>query len=110
MSSSSDSKVEIISRLAQWRIQSFGPCSYRRSDSFKLGIWNWHMSIEKNRYLYVRLFPEPSQVSKEQPHLARFVLRVSSCCPYRRPYISPIIWSWQYCTVGVSSMTNRGRI
>ncbi|XP_026445839.1 BTB/POZ domain-containing protein At1g21780-like [Papaver somniferum] len=88
--SSSDSKVEIISRLAQWRIESFGPCSYRRSDSFKLGIWNWHISIEKNRYLYVRLFPEPSRVSKEQPPLARFVLRVSSCGPNRRPYISPI--------------------
>ncbi|RZC94406.1 hypothetical protein C5167_026138 [Papaver somniferum] len=87
--SSSDSKVEIISRLAQWRIESFGPCSYRRSDSFKLGIWNWHISIEKNRYLYVRLFPEPSRVSKEQPPLARFVLRVSSCGPNRRPYISP---------------------
>ena len=36
-----DSRVETISRLAQWRIDTFGPCSYRRSDPFKLGIWNW---------------------------------------------------------------------
>jgi speckle-type POZ protein len=36
-----DSRVDTISRLAQWRIDTFGPCSYRRSDPFKLGIWNW---------------------------------------------------------------------
>ena len=39
-----DSRVETISRLAQWRIDTFGPCSYRRSDPFKLGIWNWYHS------------------------------------------------------------------
>ncbi|KAF8405713.1 hypothetical protein HHK36_007790 [Tetracentron sinense] len=86
----SDSKVETISRLAQWRIESFGPCSYRRSDPFKVGIWNWHLSIEKNRYLYIRLFPEPCRISKEQSPTARFVLRVSNVGANRRPYISPI--------------------
>ncbi|CAI0393135.1 unnamed protein product [Linum tenue] len=86
-----DSKVETISRLAQWRIENFGPCSYKKSDPFKVGIWNWHLSVEKNRYLYVRLFPEPSRASKEQPPIARFVLRVSSNTGNnRRPYISPI--------------------
>ncbi|CAN1268841.1 BTB/POZ domain-containing protein At1g21780 [Linum perenne] len=73
-----DSKVETISRLAQWKIENFGPCSYKKSDPFKVGIWNWHLSVEKNRYLYVRLFPEPSRGSKEQPPIARFILRVSS--------------------------------
>ncbi|WOL15646.1 hypothetical protein Cni_G24427 [Canna indica] len=118
----SDSKVETISRLAQWRIESFGPCSYRRSDPFKIGIWNWfapllwfsnafsssscylakigdlfvlylefrYLSVEKNRYLYIRLFPEPCRTSKEQPPVAKFVLRVSSPGPGRRPYISPV--------------------
>ncbi|KAK2659481.1 hypothetical protein Ddye_006014 [Dipteronia dyeriana] len=85
-----DSRVETISRLAQWRIDNFGPCSYKKSDPFKVGIWNWHLSIEKNRYLYIRLFPEPSRVSKEQPPLAKFVLRVSTAAANRRPYISPI--------------------
>ncbi|KAL6007664.1 hypothetical protein ACLOJK_033164 [Asimina triloba] len=84
-----DSKVETISRLAQWKIESFGPCSFRRSESFKVGIWNWFLSIEKNRYLYVRLFPEPSRVAKDQPPIARFVLRVSNVGANRRPYISP---------------------
>ncbi|KAJ8762817.1 hypothetical protein K2173_022946 [Erythroxylum novogranatense] len=86
-----DSKVETISRLAQWRIDNFGPCTYRKSDPFRVGIWNWHFSIEKNRYSYVRLFPEPSRVSKEQPPIARFVLRVSNIGGQRRPfYVSPV--------------------
>ncbi|WZY98540.1 hypothetical protein YC2023_070869 [Brassica napus] len=55
-----DTKVETISRLAQWRIENFGPCSFKKSDPFKVGIWNWHLSIERNRYLSVRLFPELS--------------------------------------------------
>ncbi|KAK9269929.1 hypothetical protein L1049_025502 [Liquidambar formosana] len=86
-----DSKVEMISRLAQWRIENFG-LPYRKSDPFKVGIWNWHLSItiEKTRPLYIRLFPEPSRVSKEQPPIARFVLRVSNAGPSHRPYISPI--------------------
>lgn len=133
-----DSKVETISRLAQWRIENFGPCSFKKSDPFKVGIWNWyrflrfsslcdflwcicfmfrfsfwnhelvlvswlawvliylrpvwnlrHLSIEKNRYMYIRLFPELSRASKEQPPIARFVLRVSNAAAARRPYISP---------------------
>ncbi|OMO50136.1 BTB/POZ-like protein [Corchorus olitorius] len=36
-----DSKVETISRLAQWRIDNFGPCTYKKSDPFKVGLWNW---------------------------------------------------------------------
>lgn len=40
-----DSKVETLARLAQWRIESFGPTvPYRRSDPFKIGIWNWLVS------------------------------------------------------------------
>ncbi|KAM6579243.1 hypothetical protein CsatA_003017 [Cannabis sativa] len=85
-----DSKVETISRLAQWRIDNFGPCSYKKSDPFKVGLWNWHLSVEKNRYMYIRLFPEPSRLSKDQPPLARFVLKVSNSAGSRRPYISPV--------------------
>lgn len=48
-----------------------------------------HLSVEKNRSLYIRLFPEPSRVSKEQPPIARFVLRVTTSGSNRRPYISP---------------------
>ncbi|XP_045802965.1 BTB/POZ domain-containing protein At1g21780-like [Trifolium pratense] len=89
-----DSKVETISRLAQWKIDNFGPCSYKKSDPFKLGIWNWYLSIERNRYLYIHLFPEPSRLSKEQPPIARFIIRVSntasSSSSSRKFYISPV--------------------
>ncbi|XP_057795754.1 BTB/POZ domain-containing protein At1g21780-like isoform X4 [Salvia miltiorrhiza] len=86
-----DTKVETIARLAQWKIESFGPTNpYKRSDPFKIGIWNWHLSVEKNRSVYIRLFPEPSRLSKEQPPLARFVIRVSTSASNRRPYVSPI--------------------
>lgn len=85
-----DSKVETISRLAQWRIESFGVSSYRRSDAFRMGLWNWFLSVEKNRYLYIRLFPEPCRLSKEQPPLARFLIRVSSVGPGRRQQVSPV--------------------
>ncbi|KAF3633181.1 BTB/POZ domain-containing protein [Capsicum annuum] len=87
-----DTKVETLSRLAQWRIENFGASTYKRSDPFKIGIWNWHLSIEKNRYLYIRLFPEPSRLSKEQlpPPFARFMLRVTTTGTNRRPYISPV--------------------
>ncbi|GLT47119.1 hypothetical protein SLA2020_208360 [Shorea laevis] len=85
-----DSKVETISRLAQWRVDNFSLGSYRKSDPFKVGIWNWHLSVEKNRYLYVRLFPETSKVSKENPPIAVFVLRVSTAGANRKPYISPV--------------------
>ncbi|XP_023552260.1 BTB/POZ domain-containing protein At1g21780 isoform X2 [Cucurbita pepo subsp. pepo] len=85
-----DSRVDTISRLAQWRIDSLGPCNIKKSDPFKVGIWNWHLSVDKSRYLYIRLFPEPSKISKEQPPIARFVIRVSSVGPNRRPAISPI--------------------
>lgn len=85
-----DSRVETISRLAQWRIDTFGPCSYRRSDPFKLGIWNWYLSVEKSRSIFVRLFPEPGRVAKEQPPLARFLLRVSWAGPPRRSCVSPV--------------------
>lgn len=55
---------------------------------FVLG-YGRHLSIERNRYLSVRLFPELSRVSKEQPPVAKFVLRVSNVGPNRRFYISP---------------------
>ncbi|KAK7282703.1 hypothetical protein RIF29_11688 [Crotalaria pallida] len=85
-----DSRVDTIARLAQWKIDNFGPCSYKKSDPFKIGIWNWHLSIERNRYLYIHLFPEPSRVSKENPPVAKFILRVSNASSSRKFYISPV--------------------
>ncbi|KAH9309453.1 hypothetical protein KI387_037364, partial [Taxus chinensis] len=49
-----------------------------------------HLSVEKSRHLYVRLFPEPSRHSKEQPPIATFVLRVYNVAVNRRPWTSPV--------------------
>lgn len=86
----SDSKVETTARLAQWKIENLLSCSYRRSDPFKMGLWNWHLSVEKNRYLHVRLFPEPSRSIKDQPPVATFVLRIYNVAVNKRPWTSPV--------------------
>uniref|UniRef100_A0A0D9X3F9 BTB domain-containing protein n=1 Tax=Leersia perrieri TaxID=77586 RepID=A0A0D9X3F9_9ORYZ len=88
--SGGENRLETISRLAQWRVDTIGPCSYRRSDAFKIGIWNWYLSVEKGRSINVRLFPEPGRVAKERPPLARFLLRASWAGPPRRSFTSPV--------------------
>ncbi|EPS73986.1 hypothetical protein M569_00766, partial [Genlisea aurea] len=86
-----DSKVDTIARLAQWKIENFGLTSpYKRSDPFKMGLWNWHLTVERNRSIYIRLFPEQSRALKEQPPIARFVIRVTTSASTRRPYVSPV--------------------
>ncbi|KAK1433323.1 hypothetical protein QVD17_10233 [Tagetes erecta] len=85
-----DTKVETISRLAQWRIDNFGSSTFKRSEPFKIAIWNWQLSIEKKLYTYIRLFPEPSRLSKEQPPVVKVILRVTSTGTNRR-FTSPIL-------------------
>ncbi|KAF5730437.1 BTB/POZ domain-containing protein [Tripterygium wilfordii] len=72
-------RVETTSRLAQWRIENFASCTYRKSDPFKIGLWNWHFSVERNRALYVKLYPEISNFSKYNPPIASFVIKVVTC-------------------------------
>ncbi|CAN6440513.1 unnamed protein product [Victoria cruziana] len=86
---SSDSKVETISRMAQWKVDCFSPFSYRRSDAFKVGLWNWHLAVEKNRSICIRLFPESGR--KEQPPIATFIVRASISGATRRPFATPVI-------------------
>ncbi|KAI4389714.1 hypothetical protein MLD38_001912 [Melastoma candidum] len=78
MTDSSAYRVYTTSRLAQWRIDNLGSCTYRKSDPFKLGPWNWYLSVEKNKILYVRLYPETSAFARERPPIASFVVRVVS--------------------------------
>lgn len=37
-------RVDTISRLAQWRIHNLSSSTYRKSDPFKMGLWNWYLS------------------------------------------------------------------
>ncbi|KAK6947139.1 BTB/POZ domain [Dillenia turbinata] len=77
-------RVETTSRLAQWRIENLASCTYRKSDPFKIGKWNWHLSVEKSRVLYVKLYPEISNLTRDQPPIASFVIRVLTSVGDRR--------------------------
>ncbi|RVX14714.1 BTB/POZ domain-containing protein [Vitis vinifera] len=84
-------RVETTSRLAQWRIDNLASCTYRKSDPFKIGKWNWHLSIEKNRTLSVKLYPETSNLTRDNPPIASFIIRVLSSVGDRKALVHPEI-------------------
>ncbi|KAJ7959144.1 BTB/POZ domain-containing protein [Quillaja saponaria] len=79
-----DSKVVTIARLAQWRIENFGPCSYKKSDPFKALV-----NREEQALVY-SFVSRAITGSKEHPTIARFILRVSNTGSSRKFYISPV--------------------
>ncbi|KAL1566944.1 BTB/POZ domain-containing protein-like protein [Salvia divinorum] len=91
-------RVETTSRLAQWRIENLASCTYRKSDPFKIGIWNWHLSIEKSRSLLVKLYPEISNVSRDKPPIASFVIRAVSSVGDRECLLHPEVTDKQLKT------------
>uniref|UniRef100_A0A2N9EVM5 BTB domain-containing protein n=1 Tax=Fagus sylvatica TaxID=28930 RepID=A0A2N9EVM5_FAGSY len=91
MSDSSAYRVETTSRLAQWRIENLASCTYRKSDPFKMGKWNWHLSLEKNRLLFVKLYPEISNLTRDNPPIASFIIRVVSSAGDRKALTHPEI-------------------
>ncbi|KAH9313250.1 hypothetical protein KI387_028285, partial [Taxus chinensis] len=84
-------RIDTTARLAQWRIENLASFTYRKSDPFKIGLWNWHISVEKNKFLYVRLFPEPSRLSKDQPPIASFTIQILTLGGSRRTLTCPDI-------------------
>ncbi|RRT42169.1 hypothetical protein B296_00039327, partial [Ensete ventricosum] len=84
-------RVETAPRLAQWRIDNISSsCTYRKSDPFKVGLWNWYLTVEKNKQLYVKLYPEMSSLTREQPPVASFNIKlVFSSSPNRRTIVHP---------------------
>ncbi|GAV90398.1 BTB domain-containing protein [Cephalotus follicularis] len=84
-------RVDTTSRLAQWRIDNFASCTYRKSDPFKMGLWNWHLSVEKNRGLFVRLYPEHSNLTRDNPPIASFTVRLVSSVGDRKALVHPEI-------------------
>ncbi|KAI3492917.1 hypothetical protein L1887_42412 [Cichorium endivia] len=81
-------RVDTTSRLAQWRIDNFGS-SYRKSDPFKIGKWNWHLVVEKNRNLVIKLFPEIPKLAGDNPPVASFNIRVISLLGGRKTLVHP---------------------
>ncbi|XP_044465573.1 BTB/POZ domain-containing protein At1g55760-like [Mangifera indica] len=84
-------KVETTSRLAQWRIDNLASCTYRKSDPFKIGKWNWHLSVEKNKMLFVKLYPEISNLNRDNPPIASFIIRVVCSVGDRKSLAHPEI-------------------
>ncbi|OWM85923.1 BTB/POZ domain-containing protein At1g55760 [Punica granatum] len=84
-------RVETTSRLAQWRIDNLASCTYRKSDPFRIGKWNWHLSIEKNRTLLVKLYPEISSLTRDNPPIASFIIRVICSTGGRKSLTHPEI-------------------
>ncbi|THU59918.1 hypothetical protein C4D60_Mb07t07100 [Musa balbisiana] len=86
-------RVETAPRLAQWRIDNISSsCTYRKSDPFKVGLWNWYLTVEKNKQLYVKLYPEMSSLTREQPPVASFNIKlVFSSSPNRRTIVHPAV-------------------
>ncbi|KAL9268129.1 BTB/POZ domain-containing protein [Drosera capensis] len=91
MNDSSAYRVETTSRLAQWRINALASYTYRKSDPFRIGKWNWYLAVEKNRALYVKLYPEVSNLTKECPPIASFVIRVLCAGGDRKTLVHPEI-------------------
>lgn len=89
--SASAYRVETTSRLAQWRIDNLASCTYRKSDPFKMGKWNWHLAVEKNRSLFIKLYPEISSLTKNNPPIASFIIRVVSSLGNRTTLAHPEI-------------------
>ncbi|KAI4306260.1 hypothetical protein L6164_029553 [Bauhinia variegata] len=84
-------RVETTSRLAQWRIENLASCTYRKSDPFKMGKWNWHLSVEKSRVLFIKLYPEISNLTRDNPPIASFIIRVVSSAGDRKALTHPEI-------------------
>ncbi|XP_074559677.1 BTB/POZ domain-containing protein At1g55760-like [Curcuma longa] len=83
-------RVETAQRLAQWRIENIASCTYRKSDPFKVGLWNWYLSVEKNKQLYVKLFPEMCNLTRKQPPIASFNIKfVSVSSSSRKTVVHP---------------------
>ncbi|KAL3614841.1 hypothetical protein CASFOL_040502 [Castilleja foliolosa] len=82
-------RVETTSRVAQWRIENLASCTYRKSDPFRIGNWNWHLSVEKNRVLYIKLYPEISNLTRENPPIASFIIKLVSAVGDRKCLVYP---------------------
>ncbi|GAA0140327.1 hypothetical protein LIER_42614 [Lithospermum erythrorhizon] len=82
-------RVETTPRLAQWRFENLVSCTYRKSDPFKIGKWNWHLVVEKNRTLLIKLYPEISNLTLENPPIASFIIRLISSVGDRKTLVHP---------------------
>ncbi|KAI3769110.1 hypothetical protein L6452_00209 [Arctium lappa] len=80
-------RVDTTSRLAQWRIDNMAAFTYRKSNPFRIGKWNWHLAVEKNRTLLIKLYPEISNLTP----IVSFIIRLVSSFGGRKVLVHPEI-------------------
>ncbi|RDX64043.1 BTB/POZ domain-containing protein, partial [Mucuna pruriens] len=74
-------RVEMVGRLAQWKIDKLGPSSYKKSEPFKVGIWNWYVlfnSEEQNLLRITHPLPDSFFESPMLAHPATFIFPLGS--------------------------------
>ncbi|XP_027332586.1 BTB/POZ domain-containing protein At1g55760-like isoform X1 [Abrus precatorius] len=76
MNDDSAYRVETTCRMARWTIHNLASSTYRKSDPFRIAMWNWHLSVEKNRVSCVKLYPEISNLTRDNPPIASFIVRL----------------------------------
>lgn len=54
-----------------------------------VGIVERYLTVERNKQLYVKLYPEVSSLTREQPPIASFIIKLISSSPNRRTLIHP---------------------
>ncbi|XP_024968012.1 BTB/POZ domain-containing protein At1g55760-like [Cynara cardunculus var. scolymus] len=84
-------RVDTTSRLAQWRIDNLAAFTYRKSNPFRIGKWNWHLAVEKNRTLLIKLYPEISNLTQDGPPIVSFIIRLVSLSEGRKVLVHPEI-------------------
>ncbi|XP_047342366.1 BTB/POZ domain-containing protein At1g55760-like [Impatiens glandulifera] len=93
-------QVKTTSRLAQWSIDNLLPSTYRKSDPFMIGNWNWYLSVEKKRTIFIKLYPETSNLTKDSPPIASFIIRIISFAGDRRSLAHPEVTDRKLKNIG----------
>ncbi|KAL6646092.1 hypothetical protein ACP70R_017700 [Stipagrostis hirtigluma subsp. patula] len=92
-------RVEAAPRLAQWRVDALPCYTYRRSLPFRIGLWNWFLSVERNnKQTCVKLFAENSNSTKDAAPapIASFVTKLLiSLPPNQKTIVHPGIFDKQ---------------
>ncbi|XP_042415577.1 BTB/POZ domain-containing protein At1g21780-like [Zingiber officinale] len=71
-------KVKAISPLAQWKVDNLRFDNYRRSGTFKIGIWNWCLTVWNNySVLSIRLIYEPNFITEDKHPFAQIVIHAN---------------------------------
>ncbi|KAL8110265.1 BTB/POZ domain-containing protein At1g21780-like [Apium graveolens] len=84
--------TKTVARFAHWTFETLSSNPII-SEPFKMGHWTWFISAEMEKTMFIRLYPEPNIIAKEQPPLARFRIKVEPInvgMENSEPRVSPI--------------------